>query len=693
MSGARVLALVAALSLLAAPLSAESPAGADGTPHIDVMVDAREILVTTTIWLATDGGFYDRARSRDYADAIDAWFGEHVEHPAVKLAEELTQRGFSYDAPVGWILHYGPPPELVPQVALDPYHVERAGSERLLRQYAAALRDFAVDADLAGFMEATSAFNAALVRRAEEVVAHRPYAADLEAWFGESHASYTLVVTPTLGPVNFAARVQGEGGLDVFQLSSPLPYESRAELQDELSELIAHELGHTFVNPAVDEAWAAFEPSAALFEPIREEMSRQAYPDWRIAAKEHVVRAAVCRQVRAWAGEEAARSCVADDVSRGFRYLPPLYEALGDYEADRRRFPTLRTFLPRLGEVLVGVDGTEAEARAVEAARAAARSLNQASDALRDTSVVVFPTRFDDEELATQTADYVRDMAKRFYGGRAISDLEALELDPSSSALVLYGTPATNLLLGRHLETMPLSADADGVTIGALRFDEPDLRLIAVVPNPSGSGPPWRVYTGTSPAVIPGINAVFHGPTGWVVEGGTSQLTATGFLPSGGAASKETPHGVPDATLLEDLSHLLPPLPSEPIAWPASTPKRYTPEGFEQLLREAVETCEAPVEILAIDCSEPPCMATLRPLDGGWHDLLINKCPAWRGPYGNSVTSSQRSVECGEGRSERGVILAPYWDAPREADPENWSRRLDLRWGALWKGWSCGPAR
>ncbi len=50
----------------------------------------------------------------EYFRELKNFFANYKEHQAFKLAEELTQKGFSYDAPPNFILSLGPLPNLEP---------------------------------------------------------------------------------------------------------------------------------------------------------------------------------------------------------------------------------------------------------------------------------------------------------------------------------------------------------------------------------------------------------------------------------------------------------------------------------------------------------------------------------------------------------------------------------------------------
>jgi len=97
-----------------------------------------------------------------------------------------------------------------------------------------------------------------------------------------------------------------------------------------LRTLSVHEFGHSFVNPAVDNADEAnLKATAILFEPIRDRMSAQGYDQWKICLYEHFVRAGEVIIARHIGDDGKAKEILDDAVTnRYFIYLPQIVEQL-----------------------------------------------------------------------------------------------------------------------------------------------------------------------------------------------------------------------------------------------------------------------------------------------------------------------------------------------------------------------------
>ena len=83
--------------------------------------------------------------------------------------------------------------------------------------------------------------------------------------------------------------------------------------------------------------------------------------------------------------------------------------------------------------------------------------------------------------------------------------------------LVAYGTPAENPVVAAMLDQFGWSVDADKIVLGSKHFAGDSLVLVAAHRHPQHHDLPVLLYSGSSPEVIDGVNALFHGPTQWVV--------------------------------------------------------------------------------------------------------------------------------------------------------------------------------
>ena len=298
----------------------------------------------------------------DFDFEFKANFREHftpfAEHRAVELFDEMWPQGFSFDAPVGAVLHYGDPPELEPIVTIPEYYQRRAGGAERLDEFIEELRNFARDTDFVSFHKA----NAAYYRGLDEAV--RTQIGDinpdvLEQYYGTRQNSFNIILVPLFHQGAFGPRVTYEDGTsDVYSVIGPTELRG-GELfflgPDDLKHLIWHEFSHSFVNPVVDSFAQQVAQYAALLRPIKQQMADQAYQDWQTVVYEHVVRAVVARLALQHFGEQAYRDTINKEVARGFIYIEPICDALAfDYEPNRDIYTDLTSFFPKILDVFKG---------------------------------------------------------------------------------------------------------------------------------------------------------------------------------------------------------------------------------------------------------------------------------------------------------------------------------------------------
>lgn len=100
-----------------------------------------------------------------------------------------------------------------------------------------------------------------------------------------------------------------------------------------LRSISIHEFGHSFVNPVVDQvADSIIDKKEFLYEPIKEEMSNQAYSSWKISLYEHFVRAGEIFLANQLGDKETAQELSKDYIkNRHFIYLNQIIPAMEDW--------------------------------------------------------------------------------------------------------------------------------------------------------------------------------------------------------------------------------------------------------------------------------------------------------------------------------------------------------------------------
>jgi len=334
---------------------------------IHVRVDPQVELLCVLARLA---GFEEYSVPHDYAYARDAEqrFAPFAEHDAVRTLRLLRfLKGVSHDAVINMAVHLGELPELAERGTWDGEgrSLDRRWPLAEARRFREQARRFAAESDFAGFLDGNVAFYAEAEERFRALLARRDVLGWLDAFFGippgmEFQASPGLLT----GASGYASTVhENEPGAkrvcQVIGVTSSdehgLPLFEEASLGT-----VVHEYCHAFANPLVDAHAAELEgPCQRLFPFVEPAMRAQAYTNWRVMMAESLVRASC---TRFWPAGPRREAAIARETEQcGFRWTRELSDALGEYEADRERYPTLEVLVPRIAVVMEAAATRQAE--------------------------------------------------------------------------------------------------------------------------------------------------------------------------------------------------------------------------------------------------------------------------------------------------------------------------------------------
>lgn len=130
-----------------------------------------------------------------------------------------------------------------------------------------------------------------------------------------------------------------------------------------------------------------------------------------------------------------------------------------------------------------------------------------------------------------------------------------------------------------------------------------------------------------------------------------------------------------------------------PLAWPKQVPHALSSSGFRDQVEIALGECDPDVDLIGIDCNEPPCLAVLRIRSEDWRAKLVTECAPWSGSFGTQTSGISFSVTCADGSEERaemvGAPLHKVLGETADEQAEGVSRRLRARMLAPQLHWVC----
>lgn len=342
---------IAALSLLAmvsqacAPMDDPRPASISQTT---VAVDQRIELMGVIQLLS--GYFLISYLDSDYKRDAANFFADCSDHAAVTKFSALSASGFDFNNVPEAFISLSEPPNLQPRFPLGERVIASAGGKESLTEFWNSARDFAQDCRFDEFYASHQPEYDRMVAQSRPTVLASTNS--LVAYLRTPLGSTQVVLGPLLHDGGFASRIDNEGGqAAAFAFIGPNSITAGSvEFGDaaRLQPLVAHEFAHTVINPLTARHASQVADTAENFEPLRDVMRREGYSSWEQVINESVIRAITSRLTAADRGEEAANAEVAEDVRRGFVYVPALVEELWRFEKSRDANDNIADFYPSL---------------------------------------------------------------------------------------------------------------------------------------------------------------------------------------------------------------------------------------------------------------------------------------------------------------------------------------------------------
>jgi hypothetical protein len=319
------------------------------------VVDQRVELLSIVFRLAGNKE-YNAEDNLDYVNAIHRHFDKFISHPLITYAKDLRDSsGVSYDAVMFMAIHLKFPPVLTPIIPFVDGVPNGRWKAKDAARFAILLRQFYKDADCVGFFQSQSS-RYALAEARFRVLFERLDASWYDKFYGRSsNDRFNIIIGLGNGGGNYGPHLSVPGqkrsvyaimGSDTFDSAGAPTFEAASYL----STLI-HEFNHSFINPLSDQYEKQLSESGqAIFQKKGPSMRRLAYGEWKTMYNEALVRAAVVIYLKDHADTIAADREVKAQQASGFIWMPQLVTLLEVYQKERKTYPTLASFMPRLVE-------------------------------------------------------------------------------------------------------------------------------------------------------------------------------------------------------------------------------------------------------------------------------------------------------------------------------------------------------
>lgn len=335
--------------------AARSERGTSVTTPLRISVDPRIELISIIFRLAGNDE-YNRGVVAGYNHDVDRWFGGRRNHPAIQLAKNLRKsHGVAFAAPM--MLAIRMPVGLDTLIGETKWNVDVASLDEhfpkdRIPEFLDQARQFAQVTRFDKFFQNHLDFYNDTCDRARRVIERDMHLDWFDRFFGaRPGADFRIVIAPLMGGLNIGpSRRVGDREEIYCILGVWFPDRHGAPaFSREASGVVAHEFNHSYSNPILKGHMRELEkPAKAIFPRVGAKLASQSYGSWEAMIYESMVRAAQVRYVTQYRGEFWGLQAANHEVDCGFVWTPRLVKLLDEYEKDRRRYPTIESFMPRI---------------------------------------------------------------------------------------------------------------------------------------------------------------------------------------------------------------------------------------------------------------------------------------------------------------------------------------------------------
>jgi len=219
---------------------------------------------------------------------------------------------------------------------------DTAEAKARANEFLAALNDLYRAVDFGAYLEKHKAHYAQANAQVKMNLPGGELLPVMEHYYRQSFNGYYLVPSLNIltslgfGKVNWNSRtIYNVFGPFGFQSFDPLQPDMAFNYPERIKVLAIHEFGHSFANPAVDRLPdTLIKGTAYLYAPIKEEMTKRAYPSWQMSLYEHFVKVGEYLIAEKLGDTARAEIFLKDAKEAGFIYVPFLVKELRIWDKD-----------------------------------------------------------------------------------------------------------------------------------------------------------------------------------------------------------------------------------------------------------------------------------------------------------------------------------------------------------------------
>ena len=324
--------------------------------NIIAIVDYRTELLGILMWIS---GYHNLLpecfsiyENKFYVENILNNFLKYKDEEVVKEFMKLVEKHqFVYDAPYALFLQLN---EHFKCDKLDNYvFKERLEEDEAVYKFIDKLEDFAKKINFENYYNNNIELYQKWTKYVLECFEKGNILNFYNSYFGKTDKEFYLNLIPFASDGSFSASIENKI-YDMNPVTKDMKEETLFEREDYKMVIGApiHEFLHGYINP-ITEKINILNSKTNMFDDIREEMAKQAYPTDVEIINEHLVRALQIRYIiNEFKDEQWAEWLTNKEEKLGFIYIRPILKKLEEFENNRDKYKSFEDIYPEIVESL-----------------------------------------------------------------------------------------------------------------------------------------------------------------------------------------------------------------------------------------------------------------------------------------------------------------------------------------------------
>lgn len=294
---------------------------------------------------------------------------------------------------------------------------------------------------------------------------------------------------------NFGPHLDSPNGNTMYAFITPEGFAGEVpvfKMTYSFLSMVYHEFSHSFTNPIVFKYQEELKKYDYLFDPIKESMNGQAYPDWITCLCEHMVRAVTVYFAEQKFGREISDLIYRRrEIGHKFIYTDKIVTLIKEYETNKKMYKSFESFFPKIVKMFSNISKDEISPllqTVIEARLPEAERILKPAEVPIDSNTVIVVSTHEPSEGNQKVKEFAMayDGSGSVPGIKVITDDEALSADLANANLFIYGTPEGNSFLKKYISNLPVIIGKKYIVAGE-KTEGDNLQFIFSWTNPFNS--------------------------------------------------------------------------------------------------------------------------------------------------------------------------------------------------------------